>query len=75
MLGPPNEVAGFRSAPRRYNEAMERPDLYQDDLTEERYPSPEKRDDVASQETLDPDTLGDDDDAAVADPHGDDGRG
>lgn len=35
---------------------MERRDLYEDDLTEERYPSPAQRDDVAHSETLDPDT-------------------
>ena len=34
---------------------MERPDLYQDDLTEERQPSPVKRDEVAASQTLDPD--------------------
>ncbi|MDB5028921.1 MAG: hypothetical protein JWO66_2610 [Candidatus Eremiobacteraeota bacterium] len=39
---------------------MERRDLYQDDLTEERYPSPAVRDDVASEETLDPDVDPDD---------------
>ena len=41
---------------------MERRDLYQDDLTEERYPSPAQRDDVAATEVLDPDTLPDDED-------------
>jgi hypothetical protein len=41
---------------------VERPDLYQDDLTEERQPSPAKRDDVAGSQTLDPD-LPDEDDA------------
>jgi hypothetical protein len=34
---------------------MERADLYQDDLTEERYPSPARRDDQAATQTLDPD--------------------
>ena len=34
---------------------MERRDLYQDDLTEERQPTPGDREDVASSETLDPD--------------------
>jgi len=34
---------------------VERRDLYQDDLTEERQPSPAKRDDVAASEVLDPD--------------------
>ncbi len=38
---------------------MERRDLYQDDLTEERQPSPAQRADVASSETLDPDGAGD----------------
>ena len=37
---------------------MERRDLYQDDLTEERQPSPAERDDVAATEVLDPDTDG-----------------
>lgn len=37
---------------------MERRDLYQDDLTEERQPTPAMRDDVARTQTLDPDTLG-----------------
>jgi hypothetical protein len=41
---------------------VERQDLYQDDLTEERQPSPAKRDDVAASEILDPD-LPDEDDA------------
>lgn len=36
---------------------MERRDLYQDDLTEERQPTPAERDDVARSETLDPDVL------------------
>ncbi len=34
---------------------MERRDLYEDDLTEERYPSPVRRDITAATETLDPD--------------------
>ena len=38
---------------------MERRDLYQDDLTEERYPSPARREEVAS-DALDPDILPDD---------------
>ena len=38
---------------------MERPDLYQDDLTEERQPTPAQRDDVASTEVLDPDRSAD----------------
>jgi hypothetical protein len=41
---------------------MERRDLYQDDLTEERDPSPAQREDVAATEVLDPDTLPDDED-------------
>jgi len=35
---------------------MERPDLYQDDLTEERQITPAQRDDVASTEVLDPES-------------------
>ncbi|HEY0394113.1 MAG TPA: hypothetical protein VGD01_06415 [Candidatus Elarobacter sp.] len=42
---------------------MERRDLYQDDLTEERYPSPARREDEAGKQTLDPDASADDDDA------------
>ena len=38
---------------------MERRDLYQDDLTEERQPSPAQREDVASSEVLDPDASAD----------------
>jgi hypothetical protein len=41
---------------------VERQDLYQDDLTEERQPSPAERDDVAGSQVLDPD-LPDEDDA------------
>ncbi|MBV8749112.1 MAG: hypothetical protein JO103_05310 [Candidatus Eremiobacteraeota bacterium] len=42
---------------------MERRDVYQDDHTEERYPSPARRDDEAASQTLDPDVLaGDDED-------------
>ncbi len=41
---------------------MERRDLYEDDLTEERQPTPAQRDDVAHTQTLDPDILGEDDD-------------
>ncbi len=40
---------------------MERRELYQDDLTEERYPSPARREEAAS-DTLDPDVLPDGDD-------------
>ena len=39
---------------------MESRDLYQDDLTEERQPTPAQRDDVARTETLDPDVAPDD---------------
>ena len=42
---------------------MESRDLYQDDLTEERQPTPAQRDDVARTQTLDPDVLAQDDDA------------
>ncbi len=38
---------------------MERPDLYQDDLTEEREPSPAERDSVAGSLRLDPDIAAD----------------
>jgi len=34
---------------------MERKDLYEDDLTEERYPTPGEREDVAQTQLLDPD--------------------
>jgi hypothetical protein len=37
---------------------MERRDLYEDDLTEERQPTPAQRDDVARSQVLDPDVLG-----------------
>ena len=43
---------------------MERPDLFQDDLTEERYPSPARRDDEAGSQTLDPDASTDANDDA-----------
>ncbi len=43
---------------------MERQDLYQDDLTEERYPSPARRDDEAKSQTLDPDASADGNDEA-----------
>ena len=36
---------------------MERRDLYEDDLTEERQPTPAQRDDVARTQVLDPDVL------------------
>ncbi len=41
---------------------MESRDLYEDDLTEERQPTPAQRDDVARTQTLDPDVLDSDDD-------------
>ena len=44
---------------------MERRDLYQDDLTEERYPSPARRDDEAATQVLDPDASQDDGNARV----------
>ena len=34
---------------------MERRDLYEDDLTEERQPSPAERDNVAASQKMDPD--------------------
>ena len=45
---------------------MERRDLFQDDLTEERYPSPAHRDDQAATQILDPDAP--EDDAVVLPP-------
>ena len=47
---------------------MERRDLYQDDLTEERYPSPARREEEAGKQTLDPDASADDGDATIM-PH------
>lgn len=44
---------------------MERRDLYEDDLTDERYPTPAQRDDVARSQALDPDV--DDDDEELDD--------
>lgn len=41
---------------------MERRDLYEDDLTEERQPTPGDREDVAHTTRLDPDILAEDDD-------------
>jgi hypothetical protein len=41
---------------------VERRDLYEDDLTEERLPSPEQREDAAETEVLDPDESSDGDD-------------
>jgi hypothetical protein len=37
---------------------MESRELYEDDLTEERQPTPAQRDEVAATLTLDPDILG-----------------
>jgi len=57
---------------------MERRDLYEDDLTEERQITPAQRDDVARTQTLDPDVLGegaaeeDDDDEDLDDEDDDD---
>jgi hypothetical protein len=50
-------------AARREQESdpMESRNLYEDDLTEERQPTPAMRDDVARTEILDPDILGQDD--------------
>jgi hypothetical protein len=39
---------------------MERRELFQDDLTEERYPSPARRDDESATQALDPDASADD---------------
>ena len=51
---------------------MERRDLYQDDLTEERYPSPARRDDAAAEQVLDPDaSAADDEDAPQPDEYDD----
>ena len=36
---------------------MERRDLYEDDLTDERQPTPAQRDDVARTQVLDPDVT------------------
>jgi hypothetical protein len=36
---------------------MERRDLYEDDLTDERQPTPAQRDDVARTQVLDPDAT------------------
>ena len=49
----------FPRAARGYGAKMERRDLYQDDLTQERQPTPGDREDVASTEALDPDASGD----------------
>ncbi len=55
--------ARFPRAARGYAVQMERRDLYQDDLTEEREPTPAQREDVASSETLDPDGADENDEA------------
>ncbi len=50
---------------------MERRDLYQDDLTEERMPSPAQRDEAQASQTLDPDaSQGDGPGPLPADPSG-----
>ena len=53
---------------------MERQDLYQDDLTEERDATPEQRDRVAGEEALDPDTL-DEGEGRTGEPMGEKSRG
>ncbi len=45
----------FPRPARGYGPKMERRDLYQDDLTQERQPTPGEREDLASSEKLDPD--------------------
>jgi hypothetical protein len=50
---------------------MERRDLYQDDLTEERQPTPAQRDDVAHTQHLDPDVI---DSGTEAPPHKESGH-
>lgn len=56
---------------------MERRDLYEDDLTEERQITPAQRDDVARTQVLDPDALdtGEDDDEDDEDDDDDDEDG
>jgi hypothetical protein len=49
------ESARFPRRARGYGVQMERRDVYQDDLTEERQPTPGDREDVASTQALDPD--------------------
>ncbi|HEY6234018.1 MAG TPA: hypothetical protein VIW69_02805 [Candidatus Elarobacter sp.] len=56
------EHGRFPRAARGYGPKMERRDLYQDDLTEERQPTPGEREDVASTEVLDPDASADGED-------------
>lgn len=52
----------FPHAAPGYGPKMERRDVYQDDLTEERQPTPGDREDVASTEALDPDASADGED-------------
>lgn len=51
---------------------MERKDLYEDDLTEERQPTPGDREDAAHTTRLDPDILDEDDDDEDDDDEDDD---
>ncbi len=51
---------------------MESRELYQDDLTEERMPTPAARDDVARTQTLDPDVLDQGSEEVVDDDEDDD---
>jgi hypothetical protein len=51
---------------------MESSQLYEDDLTEERQPTPAERDDVARSQILDPDILDHDDDDDEEEDHDDD---
>jgi hypothetical protein len=51
---------------------MERRDLYEDDLTDERGPTPEQRDDVAQTLKGDPDVDSADDEPVEADEDDDD---
>ena len=51
---------------------MEPTSLYEDDLTEERQPTPAQRDDVARTQTLDPDVLDSGDDESADDDELDD---
>lgn len=49
----------FPRGARGYAVQMERRDVYQDDLTQERQPTPGDREDVASSQVLDPDAPAD----------------
>jgi len=51
---------------------MESRQLYEDDLTEERQPTPAERDDVARSQILDPDILDHDDEEEIDDDDDDD---